>query len=673
MPSHFTLRMQFGPHQDARLIAEQLLDLVRSAPVDEIMFFYFAEDMNDGHESIERIGEWIEHSRIYRRVLADAGVCSSLNPWHSILHVDRNRSLKPGQNWQTMVDQNGLAAKAQVCPLDEGWRTYFDETLRLYAKEGFRVVWIDDDFRFHNHAPLDWGGCFCELHVAEFNRRAGTKAGRREIVANVTAPGEPHPWRKIWLDMWDETQVALLAHWREILDAHDVRLGLMSSVPEVHSMEGRRWLEWWKAIGGGKPPVHRPHYWPYNNMLGESLPGCIATLDQNRAVQPDDVDSGPEVDSFQYGPWAKSFRQQGAQLALAHVLGSTRLNISMFDFLGNPPLDIPERMQFLRDWRPTCDWLADEFPMTLRSQGVGIPWSEDMSRKVHTNGSGRWQSLLVRSRSWANWLGACGHAFSMRPSPRVNALGGNVAWSYTDSEIHGWLSKGVIIDGPAASILVERGFGKLLGVRSARMVGQDEVLYSIENCLDDDFAVRAGAQISVNSCDCSATSLGAGVECPPTKMFQGELLSGSRVVSDLRSPTQNVVGHGLVVFENELGGRVAVVPLSVDNWAPMTLYRSVQLAKTLHWLDPANAHGWVEGGAWLVPQFLTDGKLWRGAVWNAGPDEIEEFVVCRPHGMPQPTRAIHVDARGRRREAVVQGDRIRLTRPLHEWEFVVLF
>jgi len=672
MPSHFTLRMQFGPHQDARLITEQLLELVRSAPVDEIMFFFFAEDMNDGHEPIERIREWIEHSRVYRRALADAGVRSSLNPWHSILHVDRNRSLKSGQDWQTMVDQNGLAAKAQVCPLDEAWRTYFDETLRLYAKEGFRVVWIDDDFRFHNHPPLDWGGCFCDLHVAEFNRRAGTSAARREIVANVTAPGAPHPWRGIWLDMWDETQVALLAHWREILDAHGTRLGLMSSVPEVHSMEGRRWREWWKAIGGGKPPIHRPHYWPYNNMLGESLPGCIATLDQNRAVQPDSVESGPEVDSFQHGPWAKSFRQRGAQLALAHVLGSTNLNISLYDMLGNHVRDMPERMEFLRDWRPTLDWLADEFPMNLRSHGVGIPWSEDMSRKVHTDGSGRWQSLLCRSRSWANWLGACGHAFSMRPSPAVNALGGNVAWSYSDAELRDWLSKGVLIDGSAASILVERGFGKLLGVRSARMVGQDEVLYSVENCLDEEFAVRAHAQISVNSCDYSATSLGAGVEVLSMKMFQGELMPGTRMVSDLRSPRQNVVGHGLVVFENELGGRVAVVPWSVDNWVPMTLYRAVQLTRTLHWLDPDGAHGWVEGGAWLVPQFLTGGNRWRGVVWNASPDELEEFVVHRPAGMPQPKRAVHVDGRGRRHKAAVRGEKIRLTRPLYEWEFVVL-
>ena len=94
MPSHFTLRMQFGPHQDASEITEQLLRLVREAPVDEIMFFYFAEEQNDGHETLERVRDWIDNSRPYRDALKQTGVQVSLNPWHTLLHGDRERTLK---------------------------------------------------------------------------------------------------------------------------------------------------------------------------------------------------------------------------------------------------------------------------------------------------------------------------------------------------------------------------------------------------------------------------------------------------------------------------------------------------------------------------------------------------------------------------------------------------
>jgi hypothetical protein len=83
--------------------------------------------------------------------------------------------------------------------------------LGLFAQEGFRVFWVEDDFRLHNHDPLDWGGCFCPLHIAEFNRRTGLRASLEEIVANCTAPGTPHPWRNLWLDMWDDIQRDLIS------------------------------------------------------------------------------------------------------------------------------------------------------------------------------------------------------------------------------------------------------------------------------------------------------------------------------------------------------------------------------------------------------------------------------------------------------------------------------
>ena len=187
--------MQFGPHEDPREITRELDRLVREAPVDEIALFCFAEEQNDGHDPLERIGQWIDRSRPYREALWRAGVQVSLNPWHSMLHCDRGRSLKPGQDWQRMVDPAGNEARAVVCPLDPAWQQYYRDVLRLFAREGFRVVWIDDDIRYHNHGPLEWGGCFCPLHVAAFNRRNGTNASREEIVRACLASGPPHPWR----------------------------------------------------------------------------------------------------------------------------------------------------------------------------------------------------------------------------------------------------------------------------------------------------------------------------------------------------------------------------------------------------------------------------------------------------------------------------------------------
>ncbi|NLG27526.1 MAG: hypothetical protein GX557_06420 [Chloroflexi bacterium] len=666
MPSHFTLRMQFGLHQGPDAIARKVLALAKSAPVDEVMCFYFAEELNDGHEPLERVQQWIEASRPYRKELQSAGVALSLNPWHTVLHCDRHRTLKPGQNWQTMVDPTGRQATAVVCPLDPDWRAYYAETLRMYAREGFRVIWVDDDIRYHNHEPLAWGGCFCPLHVAEFNRRARERDAlavpvtRAEIVAACLQPGAPHPWRSLWFDMWEETHLELLSEWRRIVEAEGCRLGLMSSDMEAHAAEGRRWADWWRAFGGGQPPVHRPHFWGYGDMPGPALIHSIALLDQNRSIQPAALESGPEIECFPYGRWNKSYRQTGAQLALAHILGSANLNISLYDFMGNDPDDDPSRTAFLTAWRPACNWLADAFPMTLRSVGVGVPWSEDMGRTIRLEPGASWRSLQCPSRGWAHWLGASGHAFAMHAAPRVNALAGPVAWAFDERHLRDWLSRGVLLDGGAAEVLLQRGLGEFVGLTGGRRIGQEDLLYSVENTLDARFGLRAGAQISVNA------------KPYAQRLFQGELAPGARMVSDLRSPTQAVVGHGLLLFENSLGGRVAIVPWDANGAVEMNAQRAAQLASTLAWLDPTLSYGWVEGGPWLVPQFLRRGRGWRGVVWNASPDELDEFRVHLPAGMPEPARAVQLTARGERLTARLSGDCVTCAHPLGQWECVVL-
>ncbi len=662
MPSHFSLRMQFGPHQDPAEITEQLLRLVREAPVDEVMFFYFAEEQNNGHDTLDRLQQWIDRSRPYREALRKTGVAVSLNPWHSMLHCDRGRKLKPGQDWRTMVDPVGTRADAVVCILDPNWRAYYFETLRMYAPEGFRVVWIDDDIRYHNHGTLQWGGCFCPLHVAEFNQRAGASASREEIVRACLAPGAPHPWRTIWMDMWQETILQFLDECRQILAEGGTRMGLMSSAMESHAAEGRQWEKWWQVFGGEQPPIHRPSFWGYSDWTGHQLVHGIASLDQNRSIQPSVLESGPEIENFSYGKWNKSFRQTFAQMAVAHILGSTNLNISLYDFMGNRPDDEPERTAFLEKVRPNMDWLADHFPMTLKSVGVGVPWSQDMGRLIRLEEGRSWADLQCASRGWSNWLGTAGIAFSARPQQHVNSLAGPIAWSFDDATLKKCLAAGLLLDGGAASILIERGLGKWIGAQSARFVTQKERLYSMEECRDAKFALRVGAQISINGASHTR------------RMLQAELMPGAAVISDLRNPLQEVVGHGAFIFKNELGGRTAVVPwdAGVDSVPMMDIHRSTQLKRVVDWLADGEGTGRVDGGAWLVPQFLKDRGTWRGVVWNAGPDEVDTFRIQRPRGMPPIVEAWHLTPAGKRLAVVVDADVIRLGHPMHQWELVVL-
>ena len=284
MPAYYTLRMQFGPHRDTQTVSRELEQLCRRVPVDEVMLFMYGEEQCDGHPTLEQVARWLGTLRPWKQLLENMGVRVSLNPWTVLGVCDRGRRLKAGQNWRTMVNWQGRASQLVVCPLDATWQEYFKGAISLMAAERYRVIWIEDDYRYHNHEPLDWGGCFCDLHLAEFNRRAGAHAKREEIVRTVLAPGQPHPWRQIWLDLWQDNALDLLAQWRDVVQAHGTQLGLMSSSIEAHAIEGRRWSQWWTALAGtDKPPIHRPHFWSYGDTGGKAaLAESIAVLDQNR-------------------------------------------------------------------------------------------------------------------------------------------------------------------------------------------------------------------------------------------------------------------------------------------------------------------------------------------------------------------------------------------------------
>ncbi len=661
MAVRYIARMQFGPHEDSRVVRDQILEVCRKGKLDEVVFFAFAEEQNDGHDAPERIKAWLAAIRPWKRALEARGVEVSLNPWHSVLHCDRHRQLKADQRWQTMVDWRGNRAAAVVCPLDPGWRAYYAEAMRLFAAERFRVIWVDDDIRYHNHEPLDWGGCWCPLHVAEFNRRAGVNAAREEIVRNALRPGPPHPWRFLWLNMWDELQTELLASWREIVEASGARLGLMSSNPEAHAAEGRHWDRWWPALARRFPNVHRPHFWGYSEEGPAILVYGIGMMQENRIVQPEAVESDPEIENFPYGPWNKSYRQTSAQMALAQVFASDGLAISLYDFMGNLPGDEPERPKFLARVKPMLAWLGGQFTKAMQPAGVGTPWHPDMGRRVRTGEMLDWRALEVNTRGWDHWLAPFGFAFSKAPQSRVNALAGAMAWTFSEDELKAWLARGMLLDGPAAAILIERGFGEWIGLERPRFITQEETLYSMEECFDAEFSLRAGAQMSLNA------------DKPyKNRLLQAEPRPGARVISTLRGPAQNAAGHGAVVFENAQGGRVCVMPWDATAGTNLCTQRQAQMDRVLTWLSRGRATGSVQGGAWLVPQFFTDGECWRGVVWNAHPDTCSGFRVTPPDDMGEVTRAVLCTTEGRRLDAEVSNNVVSLPKRMHQWEWVVL-
>ena len=173
--SHFSyhLRICIDPHYFTQQRCETLLTFCRHARIDEVMFFFDCEELNVGHITLEQLKPWLVLIAQMKQRLAEMGIQTSINPWETILHTDRGRTLQRGQDFRQMVDPYGHTATAVVCPLCENWRAYIKDIYTACAQLKPHVLWIEDDFRLHNHGPLIWGGCFCQeqfVHNKEIQR-----------------------------------------------------------------------------------------------------------------------------------------------------------------------------------------------------------------------------------------------------------------------------------------------------------------------------------------------------------------------------------------------------------------------------------------------------------------------------------------------------------------------
>ena len=186
------------------------------------------------------------------------------------------------------------------------------------------------------------------------------------------------------------------------------------------------------------------------------------------------------------------------------------------------------------------------------------------------------------------------------------------------------------------------------------------MLYSIEECTDKNFTLRVGAQIGVNALPYA------------NRLLQAEMQKGTHAISRLLNPHQEPVGQGIVVFENALGGRIAVAPRDAAVAPAHFTQRHAQFVRLLAWLGCGKSTGCVAGGAWLMPQFFIADGQWRAIVWNGCPDAIREMEITAPGGKGKAFSAMHLDAEGGLHPAVIKGRHLLFRCPVMQWECMVV-
>lgn len=470
----YSLRVEIAPDYQTEEKFEQLLAFCKKAKIDDVQFFTSAEELNNGHMTMEEAKPWLDMLKSFIPRLREAGIGVSLNPWHTTLHTDRGRSLKPGQDFVTMTDYQGRQGDAIACPLGENFREYLRQLFTAYAELGFDVIWLDDDFRLHNHAPLAWGGCFCQLHMKAFEQRLGRPITREEFVKNMTAEGAPTPERIAWLDTMRQTMIDYGHLFDEIIHrvAPNTRIGLMSSAPENHAIEGRDWAAVFKALSGNTRPLSRAHMPAYLETTGWEY--CLNFQRVSRltaAVVPENVEKWPELESYPYSTFAKSHAFTKFQMETSLSLCAEGLTMNIYDVMGNGIMTRERNDVLLAQVKPYLEGVRALGAKTKQEAGICVLVDPDTVYHTHCDGGEGPGALWPWQTFWAEYLSAFGFANRVDTKAHAGemvALNGQILRSMDAAQIRTLAAEHrLLLDADSVEIMLEKGCGDLVHVTKA--------------------------------------------------------------------------------------------------------------------------------------------------------------------------------------------------------------
>ncbi len=182
-----TQRLGSDTQKDARFI-DEFIKILKENPgsCDEV---WLATDY--GFPSLDVHVETSKTLEDVSKKLRNVGQRVSLQISNTIGHGEYMSSrdcsglVYEGSPVERLVGHDGTVANYCFCWNGKHFREYTYSYIREYTK---RIkpycVWVDDDLRAHNHAPVDYG-CFCDDCMAKFNERYGSSFTREELVHEI--------------------------------------------------------------------------------------------------------------------------------------------------------------------------------------------------------------------------------------------------------------------------------------------------------------------------------------------------------------------------------------------------------------------------------------------------------------------------------------------------------
>lgn len=492
---HNCLRIQITPDdmQDERI--ETLVSHCIQYGFDNVMLMLNLEEFFAGHLSVEELKPWVAVMKKAKKKLEEHGVTVSVNNWLVMGHADRGRCFLENQNFMPLTDMNGRKSAVQACPMGKKWREYFADYVSFLVRElKPDTYWIEDDFRLHNHEPLEGIGCYCEEHMAYYNEKLNVNYTREEFVKKIFEKGPCNPERKVWLDANREVMLSL-AEWivRAVKAGNpETDVALMSSLPGNHCIEGRDWKKLCNILGEGGNRINRIHlgYWETcgKDMLYYFNAGAMAV----RAMMEDDVIIMPEMENGPASVYSRSPRYLRFMMEMAIPLVLSGMTYSIYDFVGNGVRETFGYGQEVSKIRPYMQAIQDLRLQYSTLAGVIIPI--DQKASYYKTIEKDYKDLIPTEYEAAAYLSGLGLSFCYSQKKEFAEetlfLTGSSVDYFTDEQLRALFAENfVMLDGSGVLALQKRELLSLIHAKTARKVEPESGYQTYEECADENLEI----------------------------------------------------------------------------------------------------------------------------------------------------------------------------------------
>ena len=511
------LRIAIVPEHYEEQRIQSIVEFCEKYAFDNVMLFINAEEYNLGHMTLEEARPWLAAMKRAKAIFEAAGITVSLNPWIEIGHIDRGRKLREGQDFVTMCDYNGTKCEMVTCPMDENWFAYYSEFYEFLIRElEPETVWVEDDFRLHNHGGLEYGGCFCEHHMKAFNEKLGTAYTRGEFVDRLFRKNPDDKVKQAFMEVNRECMANLAEKIGELV--HNIglgtKVGLMSSMHQYHSMEYRDWEQIHKGLAQGGPMINRLHLPMY--MEDKSMKMYYLLFNYFsfvcRGYLPKGCHVLPELENGAFNVFSKDDEALRFQVESAIPLEIEGMTYDIFDFVGNGVIEeygYGQAIGGITDYM-TAVWESGYSYHDLAGVTILLDEKNAYNRPIRN----RLLDMLPDEFSFGAILQT--HGISARCSKEkefhdeVIVLAAGSIYNFTDEQLCKLFADNhIIMEGRAAELLIDRGLGDLIGATgykhyiahvdnvSYEQVEGDALILGVPGCRATAFS-RTGDYVSIS-------------------------------------------------------------------------------------------------------------------------------------------------------------------------------